>query len=141
MPQVGASPHKSSALRSGSNQSRDDWLLLCFIHSFPHSFRKHWSLAHSGSCSSGFPNLNLKLWVIQQAEATKQKPSLMLKCTDALLPAENTCSINICGIRSAFLSQEVGPGVRVSGIVSECQNSLVLKGDHGYETRSTQDKD
>ena len=29
------------------------------------------------------------------------------------------------------------PGVRVSGIVSEWQNSLVLKGDHGYETRST----
>ena len=113
MPQVGASSHKSSALSSGSDQSRDDWLLLCFIHSFPHSFRKNWSLAHSGSCPSGFPNLNLKLWVIQQAEATKQKPSLMLKCMDALLPAENTCSINtcsinICGIRSAFLISRGG---------------------------------
>lgn len=46
---------------------------MSLFHSFPHSFSKHRSLAHSGSCPSSFPNLNLKLWVIQQAEATKQE--------------------------------------------------------------------
>ena len=120
---MGASPHKSSAQSSGSSQSSDDQLLLCFTH----SFREHRPQAHCGSCPSSFPSLNLQTPGHSAGRSNETQTFFDAKVHGSGLPAQNMCSINICRIKFAFLISRCGSWGQSVWALCDLSHMLRLK--------------